>query len=483
MNKDIRLRFFIPIFVLSGLLFSVGCNAPKDQLTAFNRHFEASDYEAAIVFAEERISRHTKYEMSAEFAEKKNAKLKNPARDDLLWVLQVATVKRISKDYQKSTDCFDKSENMLKYYNEQSTVGDIFGSTLVNENVIPYRGEEYDGIMVNTYKALNFMAEGDMDLARVEFNRALDRQRRAREVFAEEISKLKAELDEKQSTAKYDVKANVENPQTQELLAQKYPGLYEFEAYPDFVNPFTTYMAGVYFNLVGDHSKAVDLLKESYGMVQDNPYIAEDLSVTENILDGQGRLENTVWVIFENGLGPVKTEFRLDIPLFIVTRSVRYVGIALPRLEYRNRAYQHLTIETGDGKSYTTSIVAEMDRVVQTEFSKDFEGILTRAIISAAAKATAQYLLQQQGDSAGSIMSIAAAGYSFVTNAADVRIWTSLPKEFQVARFPKPADGKLRISPPIAAPLIIDVPACNNALVYVRIIAAGAEPIYEVMTF
>ena len=463
-NKDTH-RYFVPVLILFSLLLSAGCNAPRDNLNTFNRYFEACDYNESALFAEGKIS-----------------KRKTPARDDLLWALQAATAKRSSKDYQKSTEYFDKSEDMLNYYDEQSDIGDIFGSTLVNENVIPYRGEEYDGIMVNTYKALNFIAAGDMDLARVEFNRALDRQRRARENFAKEITKLKAELDKKQGKAKYNVRDNVENPKTQELLAQKYPGLYEFEAYPDFVNPFTTYMAGVFFNLIGDHSKAVDLLKESYGMVQDNPYIAEDLRVTENILDGQGSLENTVWLIFENGLGPVKEEFRLDIPLFIVTQSVKYVGIALPKLEYRNRAYQHLTIEAGD-KNYTTSVVSEMDRVVQTEFSKDFKGILTRAIVSAAAKATAQYLLQQQGSTAASIMSIAAAGYSFATNAADVRIWTSLPKEFQVARFPKPADGKLRISPPIAAPLIIDISSCNNAIVYVRILTTGAEPVYDVMMF
>ena len=467
MNKNAYRYFLIPALVLLGLLFSAGCNAPKSQLAAFNAHFEASDYEAAILYAEEKISKREK-----------------PARDDLLWTLQAAAAERGSRDYQRSIEHFDKSEEMLNYYDEQSNAGDILGSTLVNENVIPYRGEEYDGIMVNTYKALNFMVEGNEDLARVEFNRALDRQRRARENFAKEIAKLKSELDKKQEQQKKaDVKANVENPQTQALLTEKYPGLYEFEAYPDFVNPFTTYLAGVFFNLVGDHSKAVDLLKESYGMVQDNPYMAEDLAVTEKILDGQGKLENTVWLIFENGLGPIKTEFRLDIPLFIVTRSVKYVGIALPRLENRNRAYQHLTIETNDEKSYTTSIVAEMDRVVQTEFSKDYKGILTRAIVSAVAKATAQYLIQSQGSTAATFASFAMGAYSAVTNAADVRIWTSLPKEFQVARFPKPADGKLRISPPVATPLIIEIPPCNNAIVYVKIISAGAEPVYDIMTF
>jgi hypothetical protein len=318
-------------------------------------------------------------------------------------------------------------------------------------------------------------------LARIEFNRALDRQRRAKEKFVEEINKLNAELEQKQQQNGF-TKSNVENPTTHQLLAQKYPNLYNFQAYPDFVNPFATYLAGVYFNLVGDHAKAVDLLKESYGMVGGNPFIAEDLNATEGVLGGGGRLENTVWVIFENGLGPVKEEFRIDIPLFIVTSQVKYVGIALPKLEFRNKAYPYLLINSDD-KEYMTLPVADMDRVVQTEFSKDFGGILIRAIISATAKAVAQYAIQQQGGDAATMMSFAVAAYSFASTAADVRIWTALPKDFQVARFPKPKNGKLKITPPGSIPLDIDIPQCNNAVVYIKIITNQAVPVYNVMAF
>jgi len=457
----------LSVFVILGLLslpFITGCNAPKGHLATFNGHFERFDYESSALFAEGRIS-----------------KQKNPKGEDLLWALQLGTVERIRQEYTKSTETFDKAEDMLKYYDEQSRLGDGIGSTLVNENIIPYRGEEYDGIMVNVYKALNFMAEGKMDLARVEFNRALDRQRRAKEKFNEEIHKLQAELEEKQQQDEFS-KSNAENPETEELLAQKYPNLYNFEAYPDFVNPFATYLAGIFFNLVSDHSKAVDLLKESYGMVGDNAYIAEDLLITENILDGKEQLEDTVWLIFENGLGPVKKEFRLDIPLFVATDKVKYIGIALPELEFRDRAYQYLVAEV-DGKDYKTSLVSDMDRVVQTEFSKDFKGILTRAIISATAKAIAQYAIKKQDSSASSMASVFMAAYSYATTAADVRIWTTLPKDFQIARFPKPKDGKLKITPAEAIPFEINIPGCNNAIVYVRITANQAEPIFEVITF
>jgi len=457
----------LSIFVILGLLslpFFAGCNAPQGHLATFNSHFLSSDYENSALFAEGKIS-----------------KQKNPKGEDLLWALQLGTVERIRQDYPKSTETFDKAEEMLKYYDEQFRLADGIGSTIVNENIIPYRGEEYDGIMVNVYKALNFMAERKMDLARVEFNRALDRQRRAKEKFNEEIRKLQAELEKDQQKDKFS-KSNAENPETQELLAQKYPNLYNFEAYPDFVNPFATYLAGVFFNLVSDHSKAVDLLKESYGMVGDNAYIAEDLLITENILDGKERLEDTVWLIFENGLGPVKKEFRLDIPLFVATDKVKYIGIALPELEFRDRAYQYLVAKV-DGNDYKTCLVSDMDRVVQTEFSKDFKGILTRAIISATAKAIAQYALEKQDSSASSLASVFMAAYSYATTAADVRIWTTLPKDFQIARFPKPKNGKLKVTPADAIPFEINIPGCNNAIVYVRIPTNQAEPIFEVITF
>ncbi|HUV41173.1 MAG TPA: hypothetical protein VMW23_05250 [Sedimentisphaerales bacterium] len=452
----------LAICSLLSLPFFAGCNVPKEHLTAFNKHFINLDYENSALYAQKKIGRQ-----------------KNPKGEDLLWALQLAGVERIRADYGKSTEYFDKAEQMLKFYDEKSEIGDAVGATLASDNVTPYKGQEYDGIMVNTYKALNFMAEGRMDLARVEFNRALDRQRRAKEKFSKEINKLKTEMEQKKQND--FTKQNVENPKTLELLNQKYPNLYNFQAYPDFVNPFTTYLAGIYFNLAGDHDKAVYLLKESCGMVSDNAYIAEDLNITEQILDGKGKLENTVWLIFENGLGPIKKEFRLDIPLFIATNKIKYMGIALPRLDFREKAYPYLLAEV-DGRNFKTSPVADMDRVVQTEFSKEYNGILTRAIVSATAKAIAQYVLQEQGSNAASLVSLAVAVYSFASTAADVRIWTTLPKDFQVARFNKPKNGVLKITAGDSV-LNVNIPHCNNAIVYVRIIANQAPAVCEVMAF
>ena len=54
---------------------------------------------------------------------------------------------------------------------------------------------------------------------------------------------------------------------------------------------------------------------------------------------------------------------------------------------------------------------------------------------------------------------------------------------FQIARFKRPQDAKLRVVRPGNIPFNIDIPNCNNTIVYIRITSREAEPIYEVMTF
>ncbi len=453
------------LLIVMSFMILGGCNAPKSNLKKFNNYFDSNN----LVKSEE-------------FAASKISKSDNPKGEDLLWSLQAGTVLRLEQDYKQSNTYFDRSEEMLNYFDYQNKTLDSAASVAINENIVPYVGSEYDGIMLNTYKALNFMALGDNDAARVEFNRALDRQRIAREKFTKEIAKLQEDIDKENSKKDSRAKQNVENPEVDKILNEKYPNLNAFEAYPDFVNPFTNYLAGVFFNLVDDPQKATTFIKEAYGMVGDNEYVQEDMVATEKVLDGQGEIKDTVWVIFENGMGPVKEEFRVDLPLFIATEKVKYIGFALPKLEFRNQAYSYLTVKAAD-KSYQTKIVADMDRVIQTEFKKDFKAILTRAIISTTAKAVAQYALDQAGDARAKLLSFAVAGLSFATTAADVRIWTTLPKNFQVARLGIPADRRISIEPPGGAPIQVEIPACKNALVYIRIPFTRSTPVYNVMTY
>jgi hypothetical protein len=467
---------------LSCVLFAAlvcGCNSQRDKLETFNNHYAAGNYTDSSAFAEKQLKQR-----------------KKPKGNDLLWALQAGSVKRVQGDFAKSTEFFDQAEAALKYYDlNQSKFLDGIAATVVNDNAVAYLGQEYDGVMVNVYKGLNFISEGKRDLARVEFNRALDRQRRSKENFGKEIARLRKKVDAKAGGKNGGtVKQSVDNPKVNEIIAQRYPDLSAFEVYPDFINPFATYLAGLFFNLEGDYGKGVDLIKESCGMVPENEYIARDLAETELALSDGNDIDGVCWVIFENGLGPVKDIWRVDLPLFIATDKVKYFGIALPKLVFRDRAYSRLVVEAG-GEEYSTDIVADMDRVVQTEFKQQYPAIVTRAIMSATLKAVAQYAIEKQNDDkvANGLFSLLAAVYSFATTSADVRVWTALPKEFQVARFDIPEDGKIVIRGSGNAgagisgigqlPLEIELADCKNALIYVKIIRAGVAPVCDVMLF
>ncbi len=453
----------LAILISFTCLYLVGCNPAKSHLAAFNCLFEAADFNDAAKYAQNKIKIR-----------------ENPSGDDLLWTLQFAAAEKAQLRHSPSSAAFDKAEEMFNYYAPQSEVLDNIGATIVNDNVVPYKGEEYDKIMVNTYKALNFLAEGNLEYARVEFNRALDRQIRAREEFNAEIQKLEAQLEKQKDKNEYDANALADDPNVLASVNSYYPNLDQFEPYPDFVNPLATYLAALYLNLVGDYEKAAYLFKESYGMVPHNEYLAQDLLYNDDIIAGKAKPENMLWVIFENGLGPIREEVRIDIPLFLATSRVSYVGIALPRLQSRSRAYDFLSVRTGTG-TYQTQLLADMERVIQTEFKKDFKGILTRAILSATIKATAQAAMQNQ-DNAG-WAALAMAVYSYATTAADVRIWSALPKDFQIARCPIPQNRIVTIAAPDGTGFDVTIPSCKNAVVYVKIVHAGASPVTEVLAF
>ena len=407
--------------------------------------------------------------------------------DTILWGIQGGSLARNCMDYKKSITLFDKAEQKYKEDVDKDNVAnnalESSASVLVNNNVNDYEGNTYEKVMVNTYKALDFASLNDHQNARVEFNRALDRQRRAKEFYESEIKDKKEELSKKKAedkTAKkkteaIDTMKAAENSKTQDAIYKKYNSLLnDFDAYPDFVNPFTTYISGIYFMLNGDGAKARDLLKESLSMAPKNKQILSDFKLSDKYVSSLRHSKNNyIWVIYENGHGMVKDELRIDIPLFIFTSKVYYTGIALPKIVEKNPSYAYLNVE---GKN--TIEVCNMDNVIKTEFKKRFPLIVTEAVLNTVVKTIAQ---QQLTDKGGLIGGLAGALYQGLTNKADVRSWTALPKNFQSVRVKntgKPLEIKTDKGEVIKTILL---PKDKNAMVYVRSQNFGNDKVHEII--
>ena len=462
--------------LISTLLLS-GC-APKAAMMQADALIAKGDYRAAAEHADSNIDKDDTYN-----------------KDNLLWNLEGASALLFAKENNASIALFDESETLMKYYREQILMSDItqsMTSILLNDTMRPYIGSEYDGIMSNTYKAINYMALGDMESARVEFNRAVDRQRRAKVNFAQMIDKERQTLREKEAEERSEGKniyvSESKNSLITSRLEQEYPSLHTFKPYPDFINPMSTYLSGIFAMADGNYNKAHTLLKESYGMMSDNVNVESDFKEIELILQNRKKpKEPTVWIIFENGQSPVLQEWRIDLPVFIVSNNLNYISVALPRLVERKKAFEYLSVELDNNEHVTTEFLCSMDRVIKTEFAKEYENIVRRAILSVATKTSIQYAMQQERNnqnSVGALLSLAATVYQIASTKADTRIWSTLPKEFQSARFSRPDDGKVKIMTPQGVVVSkLELPKSDYILIYVKMATSNAVASVSVIPF
>ena len=130
----------------------------------------------------------------------------------------------------------------------------------------------------------------------------------------------------------------------------------------------------------------------------------------------------------------------------------------------------------------TTAPVAQMDNSFIAEFRQELPAAITREITRVALKTYFQYKLQ---NNYGFFAGVAGGLYQAATTAVDIRSWTALPYSFQAAHTSIPQDGVVTVSPPAGgASVTINIPSeCKNVILYIRIVATGTEPAYDLIMF
>ena len=297
----------------------------------------------------------------------KNAKNK----DAIIWRLEQGAVLRGNGQYADSNKAFDQAQAKIDEYAQKAKVrvGQEAGALLSNQANLDYEGRAYDGIMLNTYKALNYLQLGEPDKARVELIRAYQRQQ-----DAVEINKKRIEAAQSQATAtnnattdsgsKFKKRANSpananatantnsvavdkaqKDPKFQAQMQNVYNGLGNLKPYANYVNPFTVYLDGLYFMAnpadASDLERAHKSLERVAGFDPENPYVKQDLAALDGVIQGKP-LTPTTYVIFETGCAPVRDQIRIDIPVLLP--RVPYVGAAFPTLKFQGNYFPSLTV-------------------------------------------------------------------------------------------------------------------------------------------
>lgn len=201
-----------------------------------------------------------------------------------------------------------------------------------------------------------------------------------------------------------------------------------------------------------DLERARKSFERVLGMTGNNTYIQQDLEILQEVISGQ-RIPPATYVIFETGLAPGREQIRIDLPLFFITPGLPYAGAAFPKLKYQSNYLSGLTVSY-KGTNESTVLLSSMDAVVAREFDNTLPLVITKTLIASAIKAGTTYGASKgitrgtDNNVAGLAAFVAGTMYQVVMNQADMRTWTTLPKEFQFCRFLTPPERKIELTTP-----------------------------------
>ena len=434
-------------------------------------------------------------------------------KDAVVWRLEQGAVLRAAGKPEESNLAFNKAEELINKYEEaaKTSASREALAAVTNLTALPYEGFAYDKIMMNTYKALNYLTLGDYEKARVEFNCVLKRQEDA--VYINKARIEKAQEEGEKQDLNVDIDKIDNDTKFKRQFDSAYADLNQYKYEAEYKNPVAVYLDALFFMAHATGNSDLERSRKSFeyvlGMTGENKFIQQDMETLQQAISGQP-VPPTTYVIFETGLAPEREEIRIDLPLFLIKPGVPYVGAAFPKLKYRgnhlsilNVSYEepvtpeHKAIHPGKKtqeviklrekrrghlatKKTTgnTILLSSMDNIIAREFKNELPVVITKTIIASAVKAAVTYgasrAASQKSDTAGFVTLIAGAIYQAATNQADLRTWTSLPKEFQFCRFPTPVDRKIELEPPFSGdklPVSINDGRIN--VVWVKSISRG----------
>ena len=456
------------VLAVIAAIFVSGCSSfqHRDQLASFNAAYVTGDYNAAL--------------KAVSFTVPANKPV--DSREHLLELLHQGEMYRLTGRYDESTEAFDLAEAGMKYLDTEGLLARAsqgFMAVMVNDSKRDYEALMSEAVLVNTYKGLAFLALGNNDYARVEFNRADDRTRRAVDYFRKEIAEQQAALTTAVRNGNSQasmVRSSLGDRNFQSAVDSQYGAPSSWSVFPEFIVPSSTYLHGIYFlaNAAGgaDYEQAATSLGRVAQMNPGSAVLQADADLASSLAAGTQSLAGLppqVWLVYENGLGPVLRESRLDVPLFLIHGNQQvpaYFGIALPEYAERSAVPGNIGVADDRGEVVRTERISDMGKVIRTEMKERFSGVLARAVTSAISKAVLQNEAAEQFGPWGQLF---AAVFTVATTQADLRSWQALPDHWQAARIDRPANGRLTLLGERGELLgTLEIPQQPFTLVYVK---------------
>lgn len=396
-------------------------------------------------------------------------KQQQKGKNKILYLLNLGYVEFMLGKQIESNEAFSTAEQLIETQIRQPLAE--AGALLTNPEVRPYRPEDFEIVMINVYKALNYLSLHDLEGAMVEARRINIRL--------------------KQLNNKYpDHKARYQ----QDAFAHLIMG-WIYDASSDYNNAFIAYRNAYniyntdykrYFNLLPPRQLKEDMIRTAQlsGLQQEAQQYAKefDLPTVSRLPIGSNLL--FLWM---NGLGPYKSEWGinfvmdpqkdgvvlfhnkelgLSFPFYIPTgdnesslANVQAVRVAFPKYVERKPPFRTATIIYNQ-QQYPLEAAEDINAIAFKSLHDRMLRECSISLLRLAAKQGIKQAASNQNEWLGFAVGIANA----MTEKADTRNWQTLPHTISFCRIPLDAQhSTMLFNPSGGAPSkTLSVPHCSN---------------------
>ena len=394
-----------------------------------------------------------KLEASATTEADKQALLYNLERGELL---------RMEHRYADSNQAFLLADTKVKEWEEATQTNPdrlmgTLGAALISERLKTYEGQDYEKVWLTTRLAMNRIAQGDFDNARVDIKRTHEREAVIAEFRAKETLAAEEEAKEK-GAASGSKEINgypVETLNDPEVLALK----------NGYQNALSHYLAGYLYEVLNEPGMAAPGYRKAIELKPETPVLEEGLrgldDRTSFTWKRRQRMTDVLFIV-EAGDAPARKpkNFSLPVP---TGNSIIAVSLSYPVIEPSTDPL--LTRVTVGEQDFALEKVVDVNVMARRALKDEMPGMVLRGATRALAKGVMQDQLQKNAGVLGGLIGALAA---VTTEKADDRMWRMLPGRVYVARgYLPPGEHRLTIDGrPVDTPIRIDG---QYALVPVRL--------------
>jgi uncharacterized protein len=343
---------------------------------------------------------------------------------DLLYYLELGMLQRLGGRYEESQKAWTVANTRVE---DEGFMRGI-ASYVINDRVRTYAGYDYEKTMLLTYMALNHVAMGDFDNARVAIKQAHELEAQ----IAEQRAKQYAEVEE--SARKRGAKTSfkelngypIETIDTPEVNALR----------NGYQSALSHYLAGFIYEALGEPSLAAPGYRLANELQPGQPLLEEALRGLDARVAAPDDGMTDVLVVIETGSAPALQSRSFLLPVFVEGRML-LVSNAFPVMTQTSWAPLPSQV-TFDEQTLPVARISSIDLMARRRLMDDMPSIMLRATIRSAVTATLQYQAQRAADRehtlAMALGAVVITAGSAAFAHADERTWRALPSDVSIAR-------------------------------------------------